>query len=25
MHWERFHALEKLFPLPRPRIVHQWV
>jgi len=25
MHWERFHTLEKLFPLPRPRIVHQWV
>lgn len=25
MHWERFHRLEKLFPLPRPRIVHQWV
>jgi RNA-directed DNA polymerase len=25
MHWERFTALAKLFPLPRPRIVHQWV
>jgi group II intron reverse transcriptase/maturase len=25
MHWERFHQLEKLFPLPSPRIVHQWV
>lgn len=25
MHWSRFGELEKLFPLPRPRIVHQWV
>jgi RNA-directed DNA polymerase len=25
MHWERFVRLEKLFPLPRPQIVHQWV
>jgi hypothetical protein len=25
MHWERFTTLAKLFPLPRPRIVHQWV
>lgn len=25
MNWSRFGELEKLFPLPRPRIVHQWV
>jgi len=25
MSWERFEELEKVFPLPRPRIVHQWV
>lgn len=25
MHWTRFNELAKLFPLPSPRIVHQWV
>jgi RNA-directed DNA polymerase len=25
MHWKRFNDLAKFFPLPRPRIVHQWV
>lgn len=25
MHWKRFNDLAKLLPLPRPRIVHQWV
>lgn len=25
VHWVRFGELEKLFPLPRPRIVHQWI
>lgn len=25
VHWVRFGELEKIFPLPSPRIVHQWV
>jgi RNA-directed DNA polymerase len=25
MHWARFNELAKLFPLPSPRIGHQWV
>ena len=25
VHWSRFGELEKLFPLPKPRIVHGWV
>ena len=25
MPWTRFNELAKVFPLPRPRIVHQWV
>jgi group II intron reverse transcriptase/maturase len=25
MHWTRFNELAKIFPLPGPRIVHQWV
>lgn len=25
INWERFTALEQVFPLPRPQIVHSWV